>query len=150
MRQTPRTRRLNEAVAEAIAVILETDIADPRLDLVTVTGADVAQDLSIARVYVTAHGDSERYEEVLTGLESAKGRIRSLLARAVPMRQVPELRFELDTSVDAGMRMREALEQVPPTLAARREAGEDEAADTGVGDTASDDSALDDTAEEDA
>ncbi len=129
MRQTPRTRRLNEAVQEAIAVILESEISDPRLDLVTVTGAEVAQDLSVARIYVTAHGDQDRYDEVMTGLESAKGRIRSLLARAVPMRQTPELRFELDTSVDAGMRMREALEQVPPTLAARREAGEDEDAE---------------------
>ncbi len=129
MRQTPRTRRLNEAVQEAIAVILEEEISDPRLDLVTVTGAEVAQDLSLAKIYVIAHGGEERYAEVLAGLDSAKGRIRTLLARAVPMRQVPELRFELDTSVDAGMRMREALEHVPPTLAARREAGEDEDGD---------------------
>ncbi len=127
MRQNSRTRRLNEAVQEAIAFIIEEDISDPRLRLVTVTGAEVAQDLSLARIYITAHGDSDRYAEVLAGLESAKGRIRSLLARRVPMRQTPELRFELDTSVDAGMRMREALEQVPPTLAARREAGEDDA-----------------------
>ena len=49
------------------------------------------------------------------------------------MRQTPELRFEIDTSVDAGMRMSEALVDVPPTLAARREAGEDEPADTGMG-----------------
>jgi ribosome-binding factor A len=129
MRQTPRSHRLNEAVQEAIAFIIEEDVSDPRLRFVTVTGAEVSRDLSVARVYITAHGDEERYAEVLAGLESAKGRIRSLLARRVPMRQTPELRFELDTSVDAGMRMREALELVPPTLAARREAGEDEAVD---------------------
>jgi ribosome-binding factor A len=133
MRETPRSRRLNDAVQEAIAFIIEEDISDPRLELVTVTGADVTKDLSVARVYVTAHGGEERYTEVLEGLESAKGRIRSLLARRVPMRQTPELRFEVDTSVDAGMRMSEALHEVPPTLAARREAGEDDAADTGMG-----------------
>ncbi len=133
MRETPRARRLNDAVQEAIAFILEEDVSDPRLELVTVTGADVTKDLSVARVYVTAHGGEERYAEVLAGLESAKGRIRSLLARRVPMRQTPELRFEVDTSVDAGMRMSEALSDVPPTLAARREAGEDEAADSGMG-----------------
>ena len=133
MRQTPRSRRLNDAVQEAIAFIIEEDISDPRLELVTVTGADVTKDLSVARVYVTAHGGEERYAEVLEGLESAKGRIRSLLARRVPMRQTPELRFQVDTSVDAGMRMSEALTDVPPTLAARREAGEDEAADAGMG-----------------
>ena len=51
----------------------------------------------------------------------------------MPKRQTPELRFEVDTSVDAGMRMSEALSDVPPTLAARREAGEDEVADSGMG-----------------
>jgi ribosome-binding factor A len=131
MRETPRARRLNDAVQEAIAFIIEEDVADPRLELVTVTGADVSKDLSVARIYVTAHGGEERYTEVLEGLESAKGRIRSLLARRVAMRQTPELRFEVDSSVDAGMRMREALEQVPPTLAARREAGEDVDAESG-------------------
>lgn len=132
MRETPRTRKLNESVREAVAQILAEEISDPRLELVTVTGAEVAQDLSIAYVFVTAHGDEERYDEVLSGLESAKGRIRSLLGRAVKLRCVPELRFEIDRSVDSGMEMEQLLHHVPPTLAAKREAGaDDESAGTG-------------------
>lgn len=123
MRQTPRTRKLDESVREAIAFILAEDISDPRLELVTVTGADVAQDLSIAYVFFTAHGDEERYKEVLEGLNSAKGRIRTLLGRRVTMRVVPQLRFDIDRSVDEGMHMLQLLHHVPPTLAARREAG---------------------------
>jgi ribosome-binding factor A len=127
MRQNSRTRKLNESVREAVAFILAEEIADPRLDLVTVTGAEVSQDLGLAVIYVIAHGDEERYAEALSGLESAKGRIRTLLGRAVVMRKTPELRFEIDRSVDAGMQMNELLTYVPPTLAAKREAGiEDE------------------------
>lgn len=109
-------------VREAIASILLDEVADPRLDLVTVTGVSVSPDLMQANVYVTAHGDDERYREVLEGLESAKGRIRSLLGRRIKSRFTPELRFFIDESVDAGMRMSEALKDVPPTLRAERNA----------------------------
>lgn len=117
MKQTPRTRKLNETVREAVASILLDDISDPRLELVTVTTARVSSDLMVANIYVTAHGDDERYAEVLAGLESAKGRIRSLLGRRVKMRFTPELHFFIDDSVDEGMRINEALKNVPPTLA---------------------------------
>ena len=116
MKQTPRTRKINEAVREAIAQILVAEISDPRLDLVTVTSVEVSSDLSIANVYVTAHGDEERYRDMMAGLESAKGRIRSIVGRRVPMRLTPELRFFIDPSVDQGMRITEALKDVPPTL----------------------------------
>lgn len=118
MKQTPRTRKLNETVREAIASILLDEIADPRLELVTVTAVHVAPDLMQANVYVTAHGDDERYREVLAGLESAKGRIRSLVGQRIKGRFTPELRFFIDDSIDNGMRIGEALKEVPPTLLA--------------------------------
>lgn len=124
MKQTPRTRKLNETVREAIASILLDEIADPRLDLVTVTAVRVAPDVMQANVYVTAHCDEERYREVLDGLESAKGRIRSLVGQRIKSRFTPELHFFIDDSVDAGMRIAEALKDMPPTLA-----GHDDEAD---------------------
>jgi ribosome-binding factor A len=131
MKQTPRTRKVNESVREIIASILLDEISDPRLRLVTVTGAEVSPDISVATVYVTAHGDEARYEEVLAGLESARGRIRSLLGRRIKTRLTPELRFAIDTSVDQGMRVTEALKQVPPSLleAEARQANEAGAAE---------------------
>ncbi len=80
------------------------------------TGAEVSPDCSVANVFVIAHGDEARYAEVLAGLESAKGRIRSLLGRWMKTRVTPELRFAIDPSVDEGMRIAEALKAVPPSL----------------------------------
>ncbi len=116
MKQTPRTRKLNETLKEVLASILLDEVSDPRLEFVTVTVVRIAPDLMVADVYVTAHGGDERYAEVLDGLESAKGRIRALLGKRISLRFTPELRFHIDDSVDEGMRIGEALKNVPPTL----------------------------------
>lgn len=129
MKQSPRTRQLGETVREVIATILMTEISDPRLEFVTVTAARVSTDLTVANIYVTAHGGEERYAEVMEGLESAKGRIRLLVGQRVKMRFNPELRFFIDETVDASQRMTEALKNVPPTLAAERAAEGDAAPD---------------------
>ncbi len=116
MKSTPRTRKLGETVREALAEVLREDVSDPRLDFATITSVQVSADLHLANVYVTTHGDARRYEELLEGLRSADKRIRGGLARRVSMRVIPELRYHLDRSVDEGMRISEALKQVPPTL----------------------------------
>ena len=121
MKQTPNSRRLNEQAREVVSSILIGEISDPRLDLVTVTGAEVSPDRSVMIVYVST--DPDRYDEVLEGLESAKGRIRSLVGRAITWRVTPEIRFFIDKSVDSGARITEALQQVPPSLAAERASG---------------------------
>ncbi|NTU70385.1 MAG: 30S ribosome-binding factor RbfA [Coriobacteriia bacterium] len=124
MKTTPNSRRLNETAREIVASILVSEVSDPRLDLITVTGAEVSPDRSMMSVYVST--DPDRYDEVLAGLESAKGRIRSLFGSAISWRVTPEVRFFIDESVDSGMRIEEALRAVPPSLAAERAAGSDE------------------------
>jgi len=118
MKQTSNTRRLGEQAREVVASLLTTEISDPRVQLVTVTGAEVSPDRSVLLVFVST--DPERYDEVLAGLESAKGRLRSLVGQALGWRVTPELKFYIDTSVDSGMAIDEALRDVPPTLAAER------------------------------
>ncbi len=86
MKQTPRTLKLGESLREIVAEILASDVSDPRLEMVTVTGLQISSDLGVANVYVTAHGDQERYDEVLAGLNSAKGRIRTLLGQQISPR----------------------------------------------------------------
>lgn len=115
MKQTSTTRRLNEIARSRIASILLMDISDPRLDLVTVTGAEVAPDRSLAKIYVSC--DASRYQEVQEGLASAKSRIRSLFGKGLDWRVTPELVFIIDTSVDQAERITQALKDVPATMA---------------------------------
>lgn len=129
MKQTSNTRRLNEQAREVFASLLVSEVSDPRVQLITVTGAEVSPDRSVLLIFVST--DPERYEEVLAGLESAKGRLRSLLGHALGWRVTPELRFYIDESVDSGMAIDEALRNVPPTLLAERELAERERSQSG-------------------
>lgn len=115
MKQTAATRRLGEQLREKLGYILLFEVSDPRLDLVTLTGVEVSVDRAYARVFVSCEAD--RYGEVLEALESARGRIRSLLARSLDWRQVPELDFRIDRSTDVAETIALALENVPETMA---------------------------------
>ena len=114
MKQTSSTRKLNEEARSRIASILLTEISDPRLSLVTVTGCEVSVDRSLCKVYVST--DKSRYEQVAKGLERAKGRIRYLLGQGLGWRVTPELVFVIDTSVDEAERITQALKNVPATM----------------------------------
>ncbi len=114
MKDTPSTRKSAQTVRDKIAMILMTEISDPRVSLVTVTETKVSKDRSVCNVYVST--DPDRYDEVVEGLESAKGRIRSLLGRSLGWRVTPELRFMIDTVPDEAERISRALMDVPPTM----------------------------------
>jgi len=109
MKAYPRSRAMGETVREIIARLILEEVADPRLDLITVTGVDMSPDLRHANVFVTAHGDEARLAEVLVGLDSAKGHLRSLLGRAITLRHVPALHFRVDPAIDEATRITDAI-----------------------------------------
>jgi ribosome-binding factor A len=102
-------------------MILMTEISDPRLSLVTVTGATVSRDRSVCNVYISAEAD--RYDEVRSGLESAKGRIRSILGRSLGWRVTPELRFHIDTTIDEAERIAVALQNAVQSIRRKKAPG---------------------------
>lgn len=112
-------RRAEEQVRELIATILSFEISDPRLALVTVTGVALNSDRTLASVYVTC--EPGRYSEALDGLNSAKGRIRSLLGHSLSWRVTPELRFFVDESIDEGARIDDALRRAAASDGVRTE-----------------------------
>ena len=114
MKQSSNSRKVNEAARTRIANILLTEIADPRVRLVTVTGCEVSLDRSLCRVFVSA--DKGRYDEVREGLESAKNRIRYLFGQGLDWRVTPEIEFVIDTTTDEAERIAEALKNVPATM----------------------------------
>lgn len=130
-----RNPRVDRAVREAVADLLETEIADPRLQLITITEAEVTQDHEVATIYYSTldpalvTGDPRRTggdrlpeaHEVEAGFAAAAPRLRGLVGRRAKLRTSPELRFKPDPVVEQANRVEQLL----------RRLGEDGPADDG-------------------
>jgi ribosome-binding factor A len=103
-RKFSRSLRVNEVVREALADELER-MADPRLEMVTITGVDVSPDLRQAVVFYAALGrpDAE------AALSSAAPRLRAALGREVRLKYLPALQFRADPAIESGQRVEKIL-----------------------------------------
>ncbi|TMQ59969.1 MAG: 30S ribosome-binding factor RbfA [Candidatus Eisenbacteria bacterium] len=116
-KQSPRTRRVADRIQVELAEILSTRTEDPRLRVLSVTGAEVSRDFSLAKVWVAGTlltPDSE--PNVLQALARATPYFRSLLAARLGLRIVPELQFQIDRSIEKGARIEQLLREIqePP------------------------------------
>lgn len=103
-----RTRRVGQQIQREIALILQREVKDPRIGMVTVSDVEVSRDLNYAKVYVTflqLENDAAKIQEGLKALTEAAGYVRSLLGSAMRLRVVPELRFYYDETLVEGMRL---------------------------------------------
>ncbi|HEX3832724.1 MAG TPA: 30S ribosome-binding factor RbfA [Solirubrobacteraceae bacterium] len=106
-----RIRRVNEAMRAVLSDAIATEIKDPRVGFVTVTGVKTSPDLRHARVYVSVLGDDAAREGSLEGLRSAHGFLQARLASELRLKHTPALSFEYDDTVDRGMRISEILDE---------------------------------------
>ena len=132
-----RTQRVADQIRREIAVLIQMELNDPRIGMVSVTAVKVSRDLSYAKIYVTvlnsltdsgavnsstlsAPGqlDKLEIEENLKALNKASGYLRSLLAKRLTLRSVPKLRFHYDGSVERGRHLSELIDNA---LAADRD-----------------------------
>jgi len=119
---SPRVQKVADQIQRELALLIQTEINDPRVGMVSVTGAKVSRDLSYADVYVTVLGavdgvaglapgvqlkdaaalDKREIEESIKVLNNAAGYLRSLLAKQLSLRTTPRLVFHYDESVARG------------------------------------------------
>ena len=105
-----RNQRLADRVREEIARLIREEVRDPRVGFVTVTGVDLSPDLRHANVFVSILGENQ--DESLRALRRAAPFLRRGVAQHAGLRFTPELRFEIDESIDTGFRVDEVLEGI--------------------------------------
>ena len=111
--------RLGEALREEIATILEGELSDPRIGLVSVSEVQLAPDSKSARVMVVVDGDEGEAEETMEGLQAAVGYIRRELTERLQLRRAPELLFQLDRSRESLARVEELLNRTKQRIVGR-------------------------------
>jgi ribosome-binding factor A len=109
-----RPERVAEAMKREIADIIARKLRDPRLTgMISVTDVELTNDLSSAKVFVSvlATDEAER-TRVMDTLARSAGFVRHELSTRIDLREVPELRFALDTSIERGARVEELLRRI--------------------------------------
>src|SRR6059058_2584987 len=98
-------------VREIVADVIERQVKDPRLGMVTVTDARLTPDLREASVFYTVWGDETVRADTAAALESAKGLIRAAVGRGTGLKHTPSLAFILDATPETAKHIEDLLAQ---------------------------------------
>jgi ribosome-binding factor A len=107
-----RCQKIADLLIREISGILQTELRDPGIGFVTVTGAEVSRDIRFARVFVSVMGDAARKREALQALDRARPAVQNLLGGRIRLRTTPALRFVLDESNEYGARIDALLDRI--------------------------------------
>jgi len=107
-----RVLRVTEVVKRELGFILDRELHDPRIGMVTVTRVDLSDDLRHAKVYVSFLGDDEEKAEGLRLLKKARRYLRTALAGRLDLRVVPELAFAIDESAENYLRIEKLIREI--------------------------------------
>lgn len=120
-----RTERIAQQLQRELAELIRLELKDPRVTMITLTGVEISQDYSHARVFFSSLASSVARDETTAGLQHAAGFLRSQLAHRMKLRTIPHLRFVYDTSVEHGLRLTHLIDEAVATDLGKHGSGED-------------------------
>ncbi|HFG1606188.1 TPA: 30S ribosome-binding factor RbfA [Vibrio cholerae] len=123
-----RTQRVAQQLQKELAMILQREVRDSRLGMVTISDVEVSRDLAYAKVFMTFLCIGEQTpESCLAALREHEVQIRMMLGKQIRLRLTPEIRFYYDNTLVEGMRMSNLVTEVINSDKRRKhEAGRDE------------------------
>ena len=111
-REFARTDRVGQEIQKEVAMIIQREVKDPRLGMVTVNAVEITRDLAYAKIFVTFFTlEGQNVDESIAVLNEASSYIRTLLAKRITARIMPELRFIYDSSMIEGVRMGQLVDK---------------------------------------
>ena len=109
MANQQRLRRVADQIQRELSGLLQSQLKDPRVRMVTITGVEISPDLVHAKVFFSTLGDAEALARTQDGLKHAAGFLRSQLGKQLRLRVTPELRFLYDPSVEHGAHLSQLI-----------------------------------------
>ena len=108
-----RIERVNNLIRQEISEMLRLHVKDPRLsNFISVNTVSTSADMKYAKVFVSCISGSEEKQKILSVLAGASGFFRKELTRNLKIRQVPELSFHWDDSIERGDHVLQLIDQV--------------------------------------
>ena len=106
-----RSSRVAEQIQRVLAELIQLELKDPRVGLITLTGVDLTADYAHAKVYYTTLAEAGARQDIEAGLHRASGFLRRELGRRVRIHTLPELHFVYDASVERGDRLSRLIDE---------------------------------------
>jgi len=106
-----RSLRVADQIQRELAEILRTELKDPRVAMITLTGVEVTNDYAHAKVFYTLMGNAEERAATAVGLKQAGGFLRSQIARRIKLHSIPQLHFVYDASVERGFELSRLIDE---------------------------------------
>ena len=106
-----KMKRIASQIAKEVSNILSNESRDENFKMVTITGAEVTNDLSFAKVYFTIMNEKEK-DKILKELNEAAGFIRKEIAEVVELRHTPEISFYYDESIEYGNNIERIIKEI--------------------------------------
>jgi ribosome-binding factor A len=112
MQEFSRTQRVGGQIQRELAQIIQQELRDPRLGMVTISAVEVSKDMAHAKVFITLMNTDQDVDATLKVLKKASGFLRRALGKRITLRVLPDLHFVYDSSLDEGMRIAALLDTV--------------------------------------
>jgi len=106
-----RSLRVADQIQRELAEIIRTELKDPRVAMITLTGVEVTADYAHAKVFYTLMGSAEQRAETEVGLKQAGGFLRSQIARRIKLHSTPQLHFVYDASIERGFELSRLIDE---------------------------------------
>lgn len=108
-----RPQRVGNVIRQIVGEAIAGRLSDPRIETLTsVTRVEVTADLEYAKVFVSVIGTQQAGQRTLAGLKSARGYVRQMVAKELPLRQCPKISFHLDESLKKAAETLRLIEKV--------------------------------------
>ncbi len=116
-----RRERVQALIREVVSEMFLRRVKDPRIGFVSIVNVEVTRDLSLAKVFVSVLGNQEDREKTMEGLKSARGLIRSQVAKELGARHAPEILFVLDQGIEHSIKVSKLLDEIKKADADRED-----------------------------
>ena len=107
-----RIERFEQLIKEVVSEIIREDVSDPRIGFVSLTAVDISPDLKNAKIFVSILGDDKQKNDSMSGLTSATSFVRGRLGEMVKSRNVPEISFIEDDSLEKGSKVLDIISKL--------------------------------------
>jgi ribosome-binding factor A len=107
-----RTQRVSELIQRELAYLIQRELGDSHLGLITISTVEMSVDLKAARVYITVLGSNATIEQTVQSLNDAAKLLRHHLSQRLTLRTTPRLQFIYDSSLEQGNRLLALIDSI--------------------------------------